>query len=198
MFRQLASFVLGSFLFNCLDWEAISRLKSKGIDLLSLCVRKVGNGVSCRFWEDSWCGNQPLKIQFPRIYLLELEKNCSIADRIAFKTSSSRILVIPGSGLLMSLAGFRVNLDKRDIDVNSLVCPICLEDLETVNHTFFSCNMAKDLWAKFASWWEIAIPVCANVMEWIEWLDDLNVTSKVRSIIDGVGCSIVAHLEIQE
>nr|GFA31479.1 RNA-directed DNA polymerase, eukaryota, reverse transcriptase zinc-binding domain protein [Tanacetum cinerariifolium] len=54
--------------------------------------------------------------------------------------------------------------------------------------------MAKDLWGKFASWWEIAIPVCANVMEWIEWLDDLNVTSKVRSIIDGVGGVLLWHI----
>ncbi|GJX66974.1 hypothetical protein Tco_0302701 [Tanacetum coccineum] len=28
---------------------AINRLKSKGIDLLSLCERKIGNGTSCRF-----------------------------------------------------------------------------------------------------------------------------------------------------
>nr|GEV58921.1 RNA-directed DNA polymerase, eukaryota, reverse transcriptase zinc-binding domain protein [Tanacetum cinerariifolium] len=62
--------------------SAISRLKLKGIDLLSLCVRKIGNGASYRFWEDIWCGNQPLKVQYSRIFQLELEKNCFIADRI--------------------------------------------------------------------------------------------------------------------
>ena len=34
----------------------------------------------------------------------------------------------------------RVNLDRRGIDVDSLLCPICLGDLETVNHSFFNCG----------------------------------------------------------
>ncbi|GKB57250.1 RNA-directed DNA polymerase, eukaryota [Tanacetum coccineum] len=62
--------------------SSISHLKSKGIDLLSLCVRKIGNGAPCRFWNDIWYGNQSFNLRFPRIYQLELVKDCSIADRI--------------------------------------------------------------------------------------------------------------------
>ena len=87
-----------------------------------------------------------------------------------------------------------VNLDKRDIDVGSLLCPICMDDVETVNHIFFSCNMAKDLWSLFAKWWEIDIPVCANISECFEWLDDLTVSNKVRSFIDGVGDTMLWHI----
>ncbi|GKE47357.1 RNA-directed DNA polymerase, eukaryota, partial [Tanacetum coccineum] len=54
----------------------------------------------------------------------------------------------------------RVNLDKRNIEVSSLLCPSCLDDLETVNHTFFNCEMAKDLWSLLAKWWDVDIPVC--------------------------------------
>ncbi|GJZ81420.1 RNA-directed DNA polymerase, eukaryota, reverse transcriptase zinc-binding domain protein [Tanacetum coccineum] len=46
----------------------------------------------------------------------------------------------------------RVNLDRKGIDVDSLLCPICHEDVETVNHIFFSCEMAKDLWPLLARW----------------------------------------------
>ncbi|GJX85396.1 hypothetical protein Tco_0336170 [Tanacetum coccineum] len=60
----------------------IRRLKSKGIYLLSLYVRKIRNDASCRFWDDIWCGNQPFKLQFPCIYQLESVKDCFIADRI--------------------------------------------------------------------------------------------------------------------
>nr|GEU68220.1 RNA-directed DNA polymerase, eukaryota [Tanacetum cinerariifolium] len=83
--------------------------------------------------------------------------------------------------LMLNKLPTRVNLDMRDIDVGSLLCPICLEDLETVNHIIFSCNMAKDLWSLFAKRWEIDIPVCANAMEWFEWLGGLAITTKVRS-----------------
>ncbi|GKB37721.1 RNA-directed DNA polymerase, eukaryota, reverse transcriptase zinc-binding domain protein, partial [Tanacetum coccineum] len=51
----------------------------------------------------------------------------------------------------------KMNFDRKCIDVDSLLCPICLEDVETVNHTFFNCDMAKDLWALLAIWWELDI-----------------------------------------
>ncbi|GJY48454.1 RNA-directed DNA polymerase, eukaryota, reverse transcriptase zinc-binding domain protein [Tanacetum coccineum] len=227
---------------------------------------KIGNGASCRFWDDIWCGNQPFKLQFPRIYQLESVKDCFIAHRIGisdwiavfrrpprggaetsqfndllsliqdvvlsdssdswmwsvdassgYTVASGRTLIdsnildvapkatrwnrlIPNKvnvfiwRLMLNKLPTRVNLDRRDIDVGSILCPICLEDIETVNHIFFSCNMAKDLWSMFAIWWDIDIPVCANVSEWFEWLDDLAVSNKVRSYIDGVGDSLMWHI----
>nr|GEV54749.1 hypothetical protein [Tanacetum cinerariifolium] len=53
------------------------------MDMLSMCTRTIGNGLSTRFWEDTWCGIQPLKLQFPRIYMLETIKNCFIASRVS-------------------------------------------------------------------------------------------------------------------
>nr|GEV26082.1 hypothetical protein [Tanacetum cinerariifolium] len=192
-----------------------------------ILLKKIGNGASCHFWKDIWCDNQPLKVQFPRIFQLELEKNCFIDDRISsvdwhnvfrrpprggaelgYSVASARTLIdsstldvdpkatrwnrfIPNKvnvfiwRLMLNKLPTRVNLDIRDIDVGSLLCPICLEDLETVNHIFFSCNMAKDLWSLFAKWWEIDISVCANAMEWFEWLDGLAITTKVRSYSEG-------------
>nr|GEZ12956.1 hypothetical protein [Tanacetum cinerariifolium] len=153
--------------------SAISRLKLKGIDLLSLCVRKIGNGASL-------FGAAINLLKPPRggAELSQLNDLLSLIQDVVLSDSSDSWIwpVDVPSG---------VNLDRRDIDVGSLLCPICLEDLETVNHIFFSCNMAKDLWSLFANWWEIDIPVCANAMEWFEWLDALAITTKVRSYIEG-------------
>ncbi|GKA48122.1 protein phosphatase, partial [Tanacetum coccineum] len=71
----------------------------------------------------------------------------------------------------------RVNLDRRGTYVGLLLCPICMDDVETVNHIFFSCNMAKDLWSLFAIMVEIDISVW-HISEWFNWLDDLRVSSK--------------------
>lgn len=60
----------------------------------------------------------------------------------------------------------RMNLDRKGIDLDSLLCPICQEDVETVNHIFFNCKLAKDLWALLARWWELDIPFCENISEW--------------------------------
>ncbi|GJW37589.1 RNA-directed DNA polymerase, eukaryota, reverse transcriptase zinc-binding domain protein [Tanacetum coccineum] len=85
----------------------------------------------------------------------------------------------------------RVNLDKKGIDVDSLLCPICHEDVETVNHLFFTCDLAKDLWALLARWWELDIPFCTSISEWFEWLDSLSISHKARVFIEGVGGTLL-------
>ncbi|GJS24023.1 RNA-directed DNA polymerase, eukaryota, reverse transcriptase zinc-binding domain protein [Tanacetum coccineum] len=80
----------------------------------------------------------------------------------------------------------RVNLDRRGIEVDYILCPSCLEDIETVNHSFFNCGLAKDLWALLAKWWELDIPICGSIVEWYDWLDSLYVSSKVRLLLEGM------------
>ncbi|GKE13178.1 RNA-directed DNA polymerase, eukaryota, reverse transcriptase zinc-binding domain protein, partial [Tanacetum coccineum] len=54
--------------------------------------------------------------------------------------------------LMLNKLPTRVNLDRKGVDVSSILCPICSEDVEYANHIYFSCEMAKDLWALFAKW----------------------------------------------
>ncbi|XP_071708436.1 uncharacterized protein [Rutidosis leptorrhynchoides] len=44
-------------------------------------------------------------------------------------------------------------LDKRGIDLNSLLCPLCVSDVETVHHALFSCVHAQAIWRKVREWW---------------------------------------------
>ena len=242
--------------------SSVQCIKQKGIDLFSHCVRKIRDGVSTKFWEDTWCRGQPLKSQFPRIYMLDMDRNSSIANRLSLQDLSSAFRRQPRGGvemaqfsdlqsmianivlsdqgdtwhwaldssgysvastrslidsktldtvptatrwvrsipikvnifiwrLMLNKIPSRVNLDRKGIDVGSTLCPICQADVETVNHVFFSCDMALDLWAMLAWWWELDIPVCANIMEWFEWLGSLQVSNKVKSIIEGVGRTLM-------
>ncbi|GJY06599.1 RNA-directed DNA polymerase, eukaryota [Tanacetum coccineum] len=232
--------------------SSISKLKQKGVDLLSLCSRKIGNGASTYFWNDTWCGDLPFKIQYPRVYALDTDKNCLIANRISltdwsgilrrnprggaeqsqfdailsaienvtlsdksdswqwlvngcngFSVASARSLVdsffLDGDTIATRWNRFipikvnvflwrlnlnklptRVNLDRKGIDIGSVLCPTCQGDVETVNHTFFNCVLAKDLWTLMAKWWELDIPIFANIFEWYAWLDSLHFSSAVE------------------
>ncbi|GKC96748.1 RNA-directed DNA polymerase, eukaryota, reverse transcriptase zinc-binding domain protein [Tanacetum coccineum] len=243
--------------------SSVRRLKQKGIDLLSFCTRKIGNGVYTRFWEDSWCGNQPLKLAFPRIYMLDYDRDCSIATRLSIIDSCSALRRPPRGGaelaqlialraligdvvlsddrdswkwslnasvgfsvasvrslvddhtldvdthatkwnrcipikvnvflwrLMLNKIPSRVNLDRKGIDVGSVLCPICQDDVETVNHVLFSCDMAKDLWALLARWWNLDIPVFDNILDWFEWLSSLHVSNLVRLVLEGVGGTLM-------
>ncbi|PWA59872.1 reverse transcriptase domain, Reverse transcriptase zinc-binding domain protein [Artemisia annua] len=47
----------------------------------------------------------------------------------------------------------RCNLDTRGIDLHSTRCPLCDEALETAQHLFVECMVAKDIWIMIKKWW---------------------------------------------
>ncbi|GJT03279.1 hypothetical protein Tco_0824448, partial [Tanacetum coccineum] len=79
--------------------SSVKTLKQKGIDLLSLCIRKLGNGTSIRFWDDIWCGHHPLKVQFHRIFMLDNDKSCCIARRLTLANWSNVLRRQPSGGI---------------------------------------------------------------------------------------------------
>ncbi|GKD87974.1 putative RNA-directed DNA polymerase, eukaryota, reverse transcriptase zinc-binding domain protein [Tanacetum coccineum] len=66
-------------------WYHIAKLKDDfqdyGIDLPSLFKKKIGNGESTSFWLDKWLGGPPLCHIFPRLFRLEVNKECLVCDR---------------------------------------------------------------------------------------------------------------------
>nr|GEU80058.1 RNA-directed DNA polymerase, eukaryota, reverse transcriptase zinc-binding domain protein [Tanacetum cinerariifolium] len=211
---------------------SVHRLKEKGIDLLSFCSRKLGNGASISFWEDIWIslnssdwvsvlrrsprGGAELaqfKVMLGILGDVTLSDHCdswvwSRGSSTMFTVASARDLVensllsadnvatrwlrhLPVKinvflwRLSINRLPSRVNLDRKGIEVDSLLCPICRLDVETVNHLFFNCDMAKDLWALVAKWWELDVPLCSNISDWYSWLDGVRLTSMSRSILEG-------------
>ncbi|GJR05988.1 RNA-directed DNA polymerase, eukaryota [Tanacetum coccineum] len=91
-----------------------------------------------------------------------------------------------------------VNMDSKGINVASLLCPVCCECVENVNHPFFSCGMSRDLWARLARWCDLNIPEISNLSEWISWLDACQVTKKAMFILEGIAASIVGPMDIYD
>ncbi|XP_071713330.1 uncharacterized protein [Rutidosis leptorrhynchoides] len=44
-------------------------------------------------------------------------------------------------------------LDKRGLDLNSVRCPICDNDIESVDHSLVYCNRSLEIWSKILEWW---------------------------------------------
>ncbi|GJX58573.1 RNA-directed DNA polymerase, eukaryota [Tanacetum coccineum] len=205
--------------------NSIYQLQAKGIDLLALCSRSVGDGQSINFWDECWCGGSSLKEKFPRVYALDLNKHCkAIRDvslsnskdgwkwglgKSGFTVSSARIYIddlsLPGTfmttrwlrhipikvnvfiwKLSLDKLPTLANMDKKGIDVNSLLCPICNAHIESVDHLFFSCDLARDLWGLLSRWCCLDIPEVPNIVEWFSWLDSAKVSKHARSIIEGI------------
>ncbi|XP_071728938.1 uncharacterized protein [Rutidosis leptorrhynchoides] len=49
----------------------------------------------------------------------------------------------------------RIELDKRGIDLDSVRCPVCDDDLESVEHSIIFCKNALDIWDRVYKWWNM-------------------------------------------
>lgn len=58
-------------------WKGITNTRE---NLKWVCKVKINNGQNCRFREEVWVGNIPLKLEFPTLYDLCDDKNCLVSD----------------------------------------------------------------------------------------------------------------------
>ncbi|XP_071708924.1 uncharacterized protein [Rutidosis leptorrhynchoides] len=49
----------------------------------------------------------------------------------------------------------RIELDKIGIDLHSVRCPLCDEDVESVDHSLISCKLAIEVWDRVFRWWKM-------------------------------------------
>ncbi|GJW57136.1 zf-CCHC domain-containing protein [Tanacetum coccineum] len=49
----------------------------------------------------------------------------------------------------------RVELDKRGIDLDSILCPCCDSVVETCEHSLVLCNFAMSVWEMVYRWWKV-------------------------------------------
>ena len=51
----------------------------------------------------------------------------------------------------------RVELDKRGIDLDSVLFPSCNNVVETCAHSLITCDLSTSVWVKIFSWWKVGI-----------------------------------------
>ncbi|XP_071728822.1 uncharacterized protein [Rutidosis leptorrhynchoides] len=49
----------------------------------------------------------------------------------------------------------KIELDKRGIDLHSVRCPLCDDDLESVDHSLIFCKHSLELWNRVFGWWKL-------------------------------------------
>ncbi|XP_071728725.1 uncharacterized protein [Rutidosis leptorrhynchoides] len=49
----------------------------------------------------------------------------------------------------------KTELDKRGIDLHTVRCPLCDDDMETVEHSLIFCKDTSELWNQIFKWWNL-------------------------------------------
>ena len=80
----------------------------------------------------------------------------------------------------------RFNISRRGMEIDSILCPSCNMAVESTSHIFFKCNIAKEIFRKIASWWDVDYVELSSYEDWLEWLLNLRLSSKHKSMIEGI------------
>ncbi|GJW49001.1 RNA-directed DNA polymerase, eukaryota [Tanacetum coccineum] len=160
-------------------WGSIVRevdvLKSQGVDLISHCKRRIGNGMNTSFWNDVWIGDVKLRLRFPRVFALETNKVCSVASKFQDSIVSSFRRQVRGGAensqfaQLQELVGPIIlsnSADRWYWDLNGCG-EFCVKDVRNLLDAHF---LPKE---DHATRWVKLVPSKINVLAWKVSLDRL-------------------------
>ncbi|XP_071688385.1 uncharacterized protein [Rutidosis leptorrhynchoides] len=57
----------------------------------------------------------------------------------------------------------RVELDKMGVDLDTMLCPMCNDTIETVDHAILECKFAKEIWEGIFKWRGTNAPSNLNI-----------------------------------
>ncbi|GJX96221.1 RNA-directed DNA polymerase, eukaryota [Tanacetum coccineum] len=64
----------------------------------------------------------------------------------------------------------RLNLSLRGLEIESLRCPSCYTGIESADHIFFTCSLAKEVWRLIFRWVEFSAQQLNSFSDCHSWL----------------------------
>ncbi|GJV71294.1 reverse transcriptase domain-containing protein [Tanacetum coccineum] len=94
---------------------------------------------------------------------VEVNRDCVVSS---LSTDGSYSVNIFMWRLLLDRLPHRLNLSSRGLDIDSILCPVCSEHVESNSHVFFSCSVAFNIWRLVRGWCDLKIPTLSTCDEW--------------------------------
>nr|GFA46301.1 hypothetical protein [Tanacetum cinerariifolium] len=74
----------------------------------------------------------------------------------------------------------RVNISRRGIEIESMLCPMCDNAVESSRHLFFSCHFISELMHKITRLWDMDYMEINSFKEWLEWVSFIRLPLKQK------------------
>ncbi|GKB48586.1 RNA-directed DNA polymerase, eukaryota [Tanacetum coccineum] len=159
----------------CSIVKEVKVLKDQGIDFLSHCKIKIGNGRCTRFWTDLWIGDDCFCHKFPRLYALEVDKDCYVDIKLKVPVASSFRRMVRGGVEASQLAQLNDILGSVSVsnsedrwvwDMNGDGVFRVKDVRNLLDETFLPKSDSPTRWVR-------SIPIKINIFAWKVSLDRL-------------------------
>ncbi|KAL4588235.1 hypothetical protein LXL04_001117 [Taraxacum kok-saghyz] len=84
----------------------------------------------------------------------------------------------------------RLNLHQKGIETLSVLCPICGNYPETLDHLFLKCEVASSTWGEMLRWLELDQHHANTMQDVFDWVDNLVINTRKKEVVDAVVCSL--------
>ncbi|GJZ27106.1 RNA-directed DNA polymerase, eukaryota [Tanacetum coccineum] len=88
----------------------------------------------------------------------------------------------------------RINISRRGMKIESIICPMCGEAAESCRRIFFSCHIARDFLRKISRWWDVSYMELSSYEEWLDWILNIRISVKHKQILEGVCYAMWWHI----
>nr|GEY30357.1 RNA-directed DNA polymerase, eukaryota [Tanacetum cinerariifolium] len=78
----------------------------------------------------------------------------------------------------------RLNVSRRGIHIDSIMCAVCDQGVKTSRHLFFSCNMVRQTTRMITSWWDVSYEDFVDYDDWRTWIINLRLPSKNKMMLE--------------
>ncbi|KAJ9557412.1 hypothetical protein OSB04_012026 [Centaurea solstitialis] len=176
-------------------WANIANLQKDlnlyNLHLDSLIQRPFNSGVNVNFWQDTWVDSGPLAQKFPRLAALDVNVNCSFAERtirsengVTFRGVWRRLIRNererseietgwPEDDVeQVRICNWRARIDglptkenmlKRNLPTDDDMCVLCSEARESCDHVLVACQKAIEVRNKLNEWRELLPGSCSTL-----------------------------------
>nr|GEV36574.1 RNA-directed DNA polymerase, eukaryota [Tanacetum cinerariifolium] len=69
----------------------------------------------------------------------------------------------------------------RGMKIESMLCPMCDNAVESSRHLFFSCHFISELMRKITRWWDMDYMEINSFEEWLEWVSSIRLLLKQKT-----------------
>ncbi|GJY47483.1 RNA-directed DNA polymerase, eukaryota, reverse transcriptase zinc-binding domain protein [Tanacetum coccineum] len=80
----------------------------------------------------------------------------------------------------------RLNLSRRGLDIESIVCPLYNILAESSSHLFFLCDVSQQIMRKIMRWWELDFQEINSYNEWVNWMLNIRLSSNSKKVFEGI------------
>ncbi|GJW04914.1 RNA-directed DNA polymerase, eukaryota, reverse transcriptase zinc-binding domain protein [Tanacetum coccineum] len=60
----------------------------------------------------------------------------------------------------------RLNISRRGMNIESILCPMCGKAVESSRQLFFTCRLTSEIMRKISHWWDIGYMETTSYEEW--------------------------------